>query len=310
MRFYTLLLATYIMANAHTALSQTAELTPPLADSLYFKSEWVEAIPIYEKVVQAGKKNSLLFYRLAYSLQQVSSQDKALKNYYLSMEQGQNPNLSRVTYVNLAKIYSSKNNMDSSLVCLHRAMVMGYANLNDLETAPEFTSFRSAPAYDSVHQKVLQATFPCIAQAESRWFDFWVGDWIAYVTGTKNQAGISKIEKIAGACAILENWTSSGNTFNGKSINFYNNQSKKWEQHWVGSAGGYQKFENGEYKDRAMRFTFIRLNANGTNAIGKFTFFNEGPDQVRQLSELSTDEGKTWNVDYDFTYIRITKSEN
>ena len=37
---------------------------------------------------------------------------------------------------------------------------------------------------------------------------------------------------------------------------------------------------------------------------GRFTFFNQGPDQVRQLNEISADEGKTWQTVYDFTYIR------
>jgi hypothetical protein len=29
-----------------------------------------------------------------------------------------------------------------------------------------------------------------------------------------------------------------------------------------------------------------------------------GPDKVRQFSRGSTDGGKTWNVEYDFTYSR------
>jgi len=29
-----------------------------------------------------------------------------------------------------------------------------------------------------------------------------------------------------------------------------------------------------------------------------------GPDKVRQFSRGSTDGGKTWNVEYDFTYTR------
>ena len=36
----------------------------------------------------------------------------------------------------------------------------------------------------------------------------------------------------------------------------------------------------------------------------RMTFFNQGPDQVRQLGHLSTDGGKTWSVSFDLTYIR------
>lgn len=31
-------------------------------------------------------------------------------------------------------------------------------------------------------------------------------------------------------------------------------------------------------------------------------------DKVRQFSRRSTDGGKTWNVEYDFTYVRKAKS--
>lgn len=47
-------------------------------------------------------------------------------------------------------------------------------------------------------------------------------------------------------------------------------------------------FENGEYKDGAMRFT--TTTAQGQP--GKLTFFNLGPNKVRQFYEVSADEGK------------------
>jgi len=33
-------------------------------------------------------------------------------------------------------------------------------------------------------------------------------------------------------------------------------------------------------------------------------FFKLGPDKVRQFSQQSTDGGKTWTPEYDFTCIR------
>jgi len=36
----------------------------------------------------------------------------------------------------------------------------------------------------------------------------------------------------------------------------------------------------------------------------RMTFFNLGPDKVRQLVERSSDDGKTWQVSYDFIYTR------
>jgi hypothetical protein len=33
-------------------------------------------------------------------------------------------------------------------------------------------------------------------------------------------------------------------------------------------------------------------------------FFKVSEDKVRQFSQGSTDSGKTWAVEYDFTYVR------
>lgn len=35
----------------------------------------------------------------------------------------------------------------------------------------------------------------------------------------------------------------------------------------------------------------------------KLTFFRQGQDQVRQLSEVSIDGGKTWTINYDLIYV-------
>ncbi len=65
-----------------------------------------------------------------------------------------------------------------------------------------------------------------------------------------------------------------------------------------------QEFVNGEYKDSAMRFDFTTIDAKGNKIIGRFIFYNRGSNQVRQFNETSNDDGKTWTISYDFTYIR------
>jgi hypothetical protein len=64
------------------------------------------------------------------------------------------------------------------------------------------------------------------------------------------------------------------------------------------------RFVNGEYKDSVMRFDFEMKDSTGKKLKGRFSFFNEGPRQVRQLNETTADDGKTWSTVYDFTYRR------
>jgi hypothetical protein len=44
--------------------------------------------------------------------------------------------------------------------------------------------------------------------------------------------------------------------------------------------------------------------ARGGKIMTRMTFFNLGPDKVRQLGENSTDEGKTWTAVWDAIYTR------
>ena len=149
---------------------------------------------------------------------------------------------------------------------------------------------------------------PCMDDKKSREFDFWIGEWDVYKNGTNIQVGESKIEMASGGCMILENWTSKGQPYTGKSMNYVNPSSGKWEQLWIGSNGmgvnNPQRFFNGEYTDNAMRFMFERLSQQNQKQMGKFTFFNQGPDEVRQFSEVSNDNGKTWTTMFDYIYKR------
>ncbi|HYG20791.1 MAG TPA: hypothetical protein VD816_17760 [Ohtaekwangia sp.] len=149
-------------------------------------------------------------------------------------------------------------------------------------------------------------SLPCMTNPQARQFDFWIGHWDVYVTGTKKHAGSSHVEMAAGGCAILEHWTSIANApYTGNSINFIDPATKKWKQVWIGSEGiNVSEFLHGEYRDDAMRFEFATTDTSGKKTLTHFYLFNETLDQVRQLHEISKDDGKTWTATYDFTYRR------
>lgn len=150
-----------------------------------------------------------------------------------------------------------------------------------------------------------QSGSSCMQNPKFRQFDFWVGEWDVYPTGQNQIVGKSVIEIASNGCMILENWTALGPQGGaGKSMNYINHENGKWEQLWVGADGKPQKFVEGQYLDRAMRFTFEQKDQGGNQQIGRFIFFNEGPDQVRQFNEISVDGGVTWKTNYDLTYKR------
>jgi hypothetical protein len=148
---------------------------------------------------------------------------------------------------------------------------------------------------------------PC-SRPEYRQFDFWLGEWEAF--GIKgNKAGDSKISLILDSCIILEEWTSAsgqgGLRYAGKSFNTYNAQTKQWQQTWVDNAGGTTEYLKGRFEENKIIFMSNSFKISKDSfAVRRLTFYNLGPDKVRQHGEVSKDEGKTWITEYDLEYRR------
>jgi hypothetical protein len=141
-----------------------------------------------------------------------------------------------------------------------------------------------------------------------RQFDFWIGEWEAF--GKNGQkAGDSKISLVLDSCIILEEWTSAsvnrGLRFAGKSFNTYNAVTKQWQQTWVDNTGGSTEYLEGKFDNKKIilltkPFPFSR----DTLAIRRLTFFDLDMNKVRQLGEISKDNGMSWVTEYDLEYRR------
>lgn len=138
-------------------------------------------------------------------------------------------------------------------------------------------------------------------------FDFWIGDWDVYATGSKAPIAHSKIEKIVG-CAISETFdqfTGPGGKpidYHGRSISAYvpagSAGTGGWRQYYV-DTGGTAATLTGGIVDGAM--VLVSRNGPVTN---RMTVKANSDGSVNQRGEFSTDDGKTWSPGYDFTYRR------
>ncbi|HSU29528.1 MAG TPA: hypothetical protein VLJ68_14170 [Chitinophagaceae bacterium] len=141
-----------------------------------------------------------------------------------------------------------------------------------------------------------------------RQFDFWIGQWEAYGLNGK-KAGDSKISLILDSCIILEEWTSAntfkGVIYTGKSFNTYNAVTRQWQQTWVDNVGGSTEYLKGKKTDNKLVFQTEPFSfSKDTMAIRKLTFFDLGPDKVRQLGEITKNNGASWATEYDLEYRR------
>ena len=148
---------------------------------------------------------------------------------------------------------------------------------------------------------------PCPTTPVNHQLDFWIGHWDVAPwnapAGTPAAAaGTNVVEASIEQCALIENWRGAAGG-EGKSINFYDVNNKKWRQVWVASVGGSLDY-SGEFRDGAMRFEGWTLGANGQKVLQRLTFTPVGKDTVRQAFSSSTDEGKTWTTGFDARYVR------
>jgi hypothetical protein len=156
------------------------------------------------------------------------------------------------------------------------------------------------------HPQSLEAQkLPC-SGTMYRNFDFWIGEWEAFGKDGK-KAGDSRVTLILDSCVILEEWTSAGTQngfrYAGKSFNTYNNSTGQWQQTWVDNAGGSNEYLLGKYENNQIIYTSSPFkNSNDSMAVRKMTFTKINNNTLRQLGEISNNNGVNWQTEYDLEY--------
>lgn len=279
------------------AFAQAGSATMQEADTFFQAQKWADAARLYETVTKAEASNGRAWYRLGISLHKLNRYTQAVDAYQKAL--GINNKNSLAMY-NLACSYARMNDNEKAFEWLNKALNAGFPQVASMKTDPDLASLRDDPRFAEVLALGERLTKPCMFSPEHKQFDFWVGEWDVQLGG--QQVGSSSIQRILDGCVIFENWQSGlGNT--GKSFNFYDPNTSKWQQTYVDNTGNVLNFY-GEYKDNALRYT-AETSAKGVGkTLHKLTFFNQGPQRVRQLWEQSTDDGKTWSIVWDGIYIR------
>jgi len=135
--------------------------------------------------------------------------------------------------------------------------------------------------------------------AEQRQFDFWIGRWDVYRTGTEELSGRSEVEAIYNGCAIRETWRPFDMN-EGGSVSSYDRAAGLWQQNWVDSTGERLDYQ-GRVEGQRMVLTTTRQTRAGQAQMTRVTQYPEGAN-VRLIGEISIDRGRTWTPSYDYTY--------
>jgi len=267
----------------------------------YDAKDWAKAARLYERLVNEHPEVARLWFRLADSQLQLGQLDQALLTMQNGLKAGVPPTFGE--YV-IASVYAQKNEKEKAFEHLKVAVDNGYNRPEQFDVDKHLESLRSDPRFAALKKQAQHNLKPCADTPENRQFDFWVGEWRVETTQGGVPAGESRIELILGDCVIQENWQSNGNPYSGKSYNMYNAALKRWEQYWVDNSAG-NIFFYGRLRDGVMDYWTDEIpQSSGPPLKRHLQFFNLGPDKVRQFSQGSTDGGKSWKPEYDFTYTR------
>ena len=274
-------------------------------DSLYAKKNWAAAKMKYDGYLKTDDSNSIVWNRLGFSNQNLGYLQEALQDYNKCLSRHPTPIVKSVATLRTAQVYSLMNNTDNASTWLVQATALGYNSLNDLDSLPSFSNLRKAPNFQSLRKQIYESVYPCSSNPLNHDFDFWIGDWTCYRTGTEVLSGYSHIESIAGGCAILENYSTT-QAYSGKSFNYYDTVSNTWKQDWIGSGGpsDRQHYDQGKFTNGNMHFSYETTNPTGERIKGNFIFYFISRDSVRQYQDVIDANGKTLSVTYDLMYIR------
>jgi hypothetical protein len=169
-------------------------------------------------------------------------------------------------------------------------------------TAPSGAS----PAQPQAGSAVPQGPF-CTA-AEYRQFDFWLGDWEVRNPDGK-VVGHNRLTPTLQGCALHESWEGIDGS-RGNSYSTWSSVDRLWHQFWVDNSGTLLDLA-GTLEGRRMVLSGTRPSIKNPGTIVHHRISWEPLDNgtVRQLWEVSTDQGTTWKVLFDGIYARASALE-
>ena len=275
---------------------------PKAADAAFQKQEWAKAVEAYQKVVAATPEDGVAWLRLGISLVELGKGKEAIPPLERAQKLGVQPNL--VLYL-LAQAVALAGDKGRALGTLQGLVDEDFLPLRGppaqekafagLAKDPQFIKLSAAMELNRAPCKLSDPASPY------REFDFFVGDWDV-VDKARNPVGTSHVERILGGCVLLENWRSQGGG-EGRSFSDFNPGLRHWEQYWV-DGQGLPIFFTGHFEDGELRLQADSATRNGAQIMRRVTFSKLPAGGVRQLSEVSSDRGRTWTTEFDFSYLK------
>jgi hypothetical protein len=140
--------------------------------------------------------------------------------------------------------------------------------------------------------------------AEHRALDFWIGEWTVIDTASGADVAQSRIDRGPGGCSIAEDYRQTVGPggkpidYHGQSFTAFNTAERRWRQLYVDTAGAVVAYE-GAFEGPALMLT-----APAGALATRMSLTPQSDGSVRQQGWTTSDAGRSWRPNYDFTYRR------
>ncbi len=135
---------------------------------------------------------------------------------------------------------------------------------------------------------------------EAGQFDFWVGEW-EVLDPTGRIVGHNSITRLFGGRALSERWSGAGGV-EGVSLSSWDATRHRWHQTWMDSTGSTLLLDGG-LVDGAMRLEGDAPDDEDPSRQQRHRItWTPRDGEVRQLWQVSDDNGSSWSVAFDGRY--------
>jgi hypothetical protein len=143
---------------------------------------------------------------------------------------------------------------------------------------------------------------PCVANAQGRRLDFWLGHWI--VTDREQPSHATSVVSLElGKCLVVENWNDAAG-HRGENLFGYNLDSNTWSGLFADNRGHIHIFGHGTVTAGKADFYGSSGGPHGKAILNRISIVLVTPNNVEQTWQQSADNGTTWTTVFRGEYSR------
>jgi len=151
-----------------------------------------------------------------------------------------------------------------------------------------------------------QTMRPLVESADTHYFDFFVGRWLAVVDGRTDSTGTSfVVRRSVNPAAYEEEWNQRVDSvlIRSVAIRAWDQVANRWMFTWVSDNGLYQVWQ-GE-KIGQDWYIVREFDFEGQKFLSRQAWIPDGADRLTRVLERSTDGGRTWQTRSKGTFQRV-----